>query len=144
MPNEIPIQAELAIPASEIRYETGPSSGPGGQHVNKTETRVTLVFDLEGSTALDESQRTIVRRKLAGRINKDGELRVSSQSSRSQKANREDATQRFATLLRDALTPKPPRKSTRVPRGAKLQRMDTKRKQADKKKSRQRPDWDRS
>jgi ribosome-associated protein len=142
MPDEIPIIDELRIPGAEVRYETGPSSGPGGQHVNKTETRVTLVFDLEGSNALDELQRATLLRALAGRINKEGELRLSSQSSRSQKKNREDATQRFAALLREALTPKPPRKSTRVPKGAKLRRMDGKRKQANKKRSRQAPDWD--
>ena len=142
MPDEIPILGELRIPAAEVRYETGPSSGPGGQHVNKTETRVTLVFDLEGSRTLSHSQRDTLHRILAGRINKEGELRVSSQSSRSQKKNRDDATERFAALLREALTPKPPRKSTRVPKGAKRKRMDTKRKQADKKRSRKVPDWD--
>jgi ribosome-associated protein len=144
MPDEIPILGELRIPAAELRYETGPSSGPGGQHVNKTETRVTLVFDLEASGALEESQRATLRQALAGRINKEGELRISSQSSRSQKKNREDATERFSALLREALTPKPPRKSTRVPKGARIKRMDSKRKQGDKKRARRRPDWDRN
>jgi len=142
MPADIYINDECSIPASELRLETGKSSGPGGQHVNKTETRVTLVFDLPGSTALTDPQRSTLLNALANRITKDGALRLSSQSSRSQKANREDVMERFATLLREALTPRPERKPTRVPPRAKRQRREDKKKRAEKKQGRRTEDWE--
>ncbi len=136
------INDECSIPRRELRLETGPSSGPGGQHVNKTETRVTLIFDLPASAALSDSQRSTLLSQLASRLTKGGELRLSSQSSRSQKTNREDVVERFAKLLREALTPKPERKPTRIPPRARRQRQADKRKLADKKKGRQRPDFE--
>lgn len=138
---EIVILEGLSIPVSDLSFETARSSGPGGQHVNKTETKVTLVFDLDGSPVLSEEQKAVVHEQLASRISKEGALRISSQSSRSQRANREDAIERFAALLRDALTPKPDRKPTRTPPKAKRERLDAKKRQADKKRSRQPPDW---
>ena len=93
----------LDIPLAEITFTTARSSGPGGQHVNKTETKVTLVFDLDGSTALDEDQKALLRERLATRITKSGELRMASQRHRSQKANREATIERFIDLVRDAL-----------------------------------------
>ena len=129
------------MPFSDLSFETARSSGPGGQHVNKTETKVTLVFDLEGSAALSAEQKDVLREQLASRISKEGALRISSQSSRSQLANREDVIERFAALLREALTPRPVRKPTRTPPRAKRERLDDKKRRADKKRSRQPPDW---
>lgn len=142
MPAEIMITEDCAVRHSELRFETARSSGPGGQHVNKTETRVTLVFDVAASTSLSEEQRDTLRRELASRLSKDGELRLSSQCSRSQKANREDVIERFADLLRAALTPVPERKPTRMPAKAKRRRRDEKRKTAERKKERQRVEWE--
>jgi ribosome-associated protein len=142
MPADVFINDQCSISASELRLETGRSSGPGGQHVNKTETRVTLVFDLAGSSSLTEPQRTALQGELASRLTKDGELRLSSQSSRSQKANREDVVERFAALLREALIPRQERKATRVPRRAKVQRREEKKKRAEKKLHRRVSDWD--
>jgi ribosome-associated protein len=142
MPANVFINDECTIPGSDLRLETGRSSGPGGQHVNKTETRVTLVFDLSGATALSDAQRSTLLAELAGRLTKEGELRLSSQSSRSQKANREDVIERFAALLREALTPRPVRKATRVPARAKRKRRDDKKKRAEKKHQRRPADWD--
>jgi ribosome-associated protein len=138
---EITLLDGLALPLSELSFETARSSGPGGQHVNKTETKVTLVFDLEGSTSLSDEQKAMLRDRLASRISKEGTLRISSQSTRSQKANREDTIDRFATLLREALTPRPERKPTRMPPKAKRERLVAKKRQAEKKQSRQPPDW---
>jgi len=137
----IQILDELEIPLAEITFTTARSSGPGGQHVNKTETKVTLLFDLAGSTTLDEDQKALLRQHLATRISKRGELRVSSQRHRSQKANREATLERFTDLLRDALTPRPPRKATRVPKKAKRQRLEEKRRTAEKKRARRGSDW---
>ena len=138
----IEITPDLTIPFSELSFETSPSSGPGGQHVNRTETRVTAVFDVAASRALSEEQRALILEQLGGRISKSGELRVSVQDHRSQKTNREKAVERLADLLRDALAVRPERKPTRVPARAKRKRLDTKRRTSEKKRSRRRPDLD--
>ena len=142
MPVDIVITEGCTVRHSELRFETARSSGPGGQHVNKTETKVTLVFDVDASTSLSEEQRDLLRRRLASRLSKDGELRLSSQRSRSQRANREDVVERFADLLRTTLMPVPERKATRVPATAKRQRREEKQKTAAKKKGRQRVEWE--
>lgn len=139
---DIRVGDELSIPSSEFRLETTRSSGPGGQHVNKTETRVTLVFDLDGSKSLTPEQVALVRRRLDSRITKQGEIRISSQSHRSQKANREEAVERFADLLLDAITPLPERKATRLPAAAKRRRLDEKKRVSGRKRDRGKIDWD--
>lgn len=137
----IDIANGLTIPETDVTFTTARSSGPGGQHVNKTETKVTLIFDLDGTTALDERQKDQVRERLASRVSKSGTLRVSSQRHRSQKANRDATIERFATLLGEALTPQRQRKPTRVPPKAKKLRLEEKRRTAEKKKGRRGLDW---
>ena len=137
----IDIANGLTIPETDVTFTTARSSGPGGQHVNKTETKVTLIFDLDGTTALDERQKDQVRERLASRVSKSGALRVSSQRHRSQKANRDATIERFATLLGEALTPQRQRKPTRVPPKAKKLRLEEKRRTAEKKKGRRGLDW---
>ena len=105
----IPIDDNLAIPDEEVTYATSRSGGPGGQNVNKLETRVTLRFDLAGSGALSEEQKARLRERLATRITRDGILQVTSQRHRSQGANREAAGARFAELLRENLREETPR-----------------------------------
>lgn len=138
---DIQILDGLKIPFSDLSFETARSSGPGGQHVNKTETKVTLLFDLDGSVALSKEQKAAVRERLATRISKDGVLRVTSQRHRSQKANRDATVERFADLLREALTPRRQRKPTRTPQRAKQERLESKKRQAEKKDLRRPPDW---
>ncbi len=135
----IPITPDLEIPLSELTFETSRSSGPGGQHVNKTESRVTLVFDIDASTALDEDSKRKIAERYSSRISKRGELRVSAQSHRSQHANREVAIERFAAMLREALAPIAERRPTRPTRAAKRRRVEAKRKQSSKKAMRKRP-----
>lgn len=117
----------LEIPDSEITFNTSRSSGPGGQNVNKVDTRVTLLFDMEGSPSLSQKQKDLLRARLAGRINKEGVLRVVSQRHRTQSANREAVVDRFARLLREALTPDKERIPVRVPLGEKERRLEEKR-----------------
>ena len=117
----------LEIPDGEIAFTTSRSSGPGGQNVNKVDTRVTLLFDLAGSPSLSEEQKDLLRSRLAGRINKEGVLRVVSQRHRTQSANREAVVDRFARLLREALTPDKERIPVRVPFGEKERRLEEKR-----------------
>ena len=124
----IPIQSDLEIPNDEIRFVASRSGGPGGQNVNKVNSRMTLLFDVAGSAALSEAQKERIAERLSTRINREGILQVSSQKHREQGANRAAALERFAELLREALRQEPPRKKTRVSRAAKARRIEEKKK----------------
>ena len=124
----IAIMTGLQIPEGELEFAVSRSGGPGGQNVNKVSTRVTLRFDLERSAALNPEQRQRIREKLHTRINKDGVLHVTSQRTRSQDLNREDAVARFAELIRDALREEKPRVKTRATRGSQEERLREKQK----------------
>lgn len=119
----IRITDELTIPADELRFTASRSSGPGGQHVNKASTRVTLRFDLANSPSLTPDQKQLLIEQLPTRISKQGVLRVVSQKTRSQATNREIALERFAELLRQALEVRPKRKPTKIPATAKEKRI---------------------
>lgn len=135
-PTSIPILPGLAIPAEEIGFTASRSSGPGGQHVNATESRVTLWFDLDGSPSLSESQKARIRERLAGRLGKDGRLRISVQSGRSQHQNKAAALELFAALLARALAPRKARRPTRPSKASQERRLDAKRRRATVKRER--------
>ena len=132
----IVIDQRLSIPDDEVRFEATRSGGPGGQHVNTSSTRVTLVFDLVASRALDDATKAVIARKLATRISGEGLLRVTVQKHRSQKMNRDGSVERFAELLREALTEQKPRRKTRPTAGARAKRIDEKKKRGGIKKTR--------
>lgn len=134
------INDRVVIPYDELDFITSRSSGPGGQHVNTTDTRVTLLFDVDGSPSLTELQKVAVRGKLARRMDKRGVLQVSSQKFRSQKTNKDSAVERFVELMRWALTPVARRKETRVPPSAKRKRLERKKRTAERKQGRRMPD----
>ena len=117
---------QLSIPLSELKFTFSRSSGPGGQNVNKVNTRVTLWFDVVNSPSLSERQKQLIRNHLPTRINKDGILRVVSQKHRNQALNRDEAVKRFALLLSESLQEVLTRKETKVPMAAKERRLDEK------------------
>ena len=99
----LPIQDRLVIPAAEIFESASRSSGPGGQHVNKTNTRITLRWNVLESSVLSAEQRTRIRSRLKNRLTQIGSLVVHAGRHRSQARNRELARERLAELVRDAL-----------------------------------------
>ncbi len=132
----IPINAELAIPDEEVSFQTSRSGGPGGQNVNKLETRVTVRFDVGASPSLSDEQRGRIGERLATRITRAGILHVTSQKHRTQAENRETALARLVELMAEALREETPRRATRVPKATKRRRLDEKRRQSQRKRDR--------
>ncbi|MHB9132598.1 MAG: alternative ribosome rescue aminoacyl-tRNA hydrolase ArfB [Armatimonadota bacterium] len=127
----IEITPTLALPRTEVQFRTSRSSGPGGQHVNKVETRVELLFDVANSPSLTDEQKMRIYDALSTRIDDSGVLHVTSERYRSQFKNREDAVERFAALLEHALRPRKSRQPTRVPRRAREARLQDKRQRSE-------------
>ena len=132
----IPVTPALAIPRSELSFRASRAGGPGGQHVNTSSTRVELLWALARSTAVDEAQRAVLREKLGGRLDAEGNVRVVVSESRSQRQNREIAEERLAGLVRDALRPRKARRPTKRPRGANEARLAEKKKRGERKRDR--------
>jgi ribosome-associated protein len=141
-PQEMPehallrINDDLSIPRAELSYRASRSGGPGGQHVNTSSTRIEVEFDVAASPSLTDAQRARIQERLQTRIDKDGVLRLTSSTSRSQHQNREDVTERLARMLEDALRRPKPRRRTKVPRAAKEERLKTKKRRSEVKKRR--------
>lgn len=123
----------------ELHFSTSRSSGPGGQNVNKVETKVTLKFDVQSSSKLTPEEKDVITRKLAQHITRDGILMVMAQESRSQLENRERVVEKFNALLTGAFRKRKIRKATKPSRTAKLKRMQSKKAHGEKKKWRQKP-----
>ena len=138
----IRISPNLVIPQYEVRFETSTSSGPGGQHVNRSQTRVTLLFEVEASTSLSERQKRRILARLSSRVDRGGRLRVRCGRHRSQAANREETLRRFADLLRAALRRQRPRVATQPSAAERKRRIEQKRKRARLKERRRRPGAD--
>jgi ribosome-associated protein len=102
---------DLVIPMSELVFRFSRSSGPGGQHVNRSETRVELLFDVRSSPSLSDAQRQRLLQRLRTQLDKDGVLHVVSSETRSQQENRIRSLARFRTLLASALR----RRKRRIP-----------------------------
>jgi ribosome-associated protein len=129
MADALPVRGSVSIPEAELRWRFSRASGPGGQGVNTTDSRVELVFDAAASTAFTEHQRARVLERLSGRL-VAGVLTVVAAEYRSQLRNREAARIRLAAMLRDALEPDPPtRRPTRPSRAARARRLADKRRQ---------------
>ncbi len=123
--------------SAEFQFLTSRSSGPGGQNVNKVNSKVELRFDISNSLLLTDVQKEILLQKLASKINTDGQLSIVSQRDRSQLANKEDAVSKFYTLITRALKPVKPRKKTSPSAGSIQKRLTTKRLKSETKQNRQ-------
>ena len=132
----IVVNERVTVPRHEIEMRASRAGGPGGQHVNTSSTRIELTWNLERTTSLDEATKARVREKLKSRLDGEGTLRIVSSEMRSQAQNRERAEERFADVLRRALAVPKPRKKTRVPKGAKEERLKEKRMRSERKRDR--------
>ena len=130
----IRVTRTVAIPLSEIELRFSRSSGPGGQHAQKTETRVEALFDVEASAALSATQKARVVRK-AGPV-----LRALAQDERSQARNRELALERIVEQLREALRVERHRRPTKPTAASRKRRLDQKRRRGETKQLRRRPE----
>jgi ribosome-associated protein len=123
----------------EINYRTSRSSGPGGQHVNKTESRVELLWHLPSSGCLEETEKIRVQKRLQSRITDEGWLILRCDKHRSQHRNREEVSSRFISLLQASLVAPKKRKATRPTRGSIEKRISNKKIRGQTKRSRMKP-----
>ena len=120
----------------EVQFRTSRSSGPGGQHVNKTESRVELLWSLHKSNCLNEDQKKLVSIRLGNRINEEGMLILASEKYRSQFRNKADVRERFVNLILASLVPVKKRRPTRPTRGSVEKRLRNKKIRGEIKRSR--------
>lgn len=133
------VNRTLVIPSSELRERFSTSGGPGGQHANKTATRVELTWNVTESAVLGPRQRAQLLKKLSGRIDSEGDLRVVSDAARSQLRNRAEAERRLRDLVAAALVRERPRRATKPTKAAKERRLQEKKRRSEIKKARRDP-----
>jgi ribosome-associated protein len=139
-PRDLVVTPTVTIPASELRWRFSRASGAGGQHVNTSDTRVELSWDLAASAALTDTQRARARRRL-GRQVVDGVVTVTASERRSQVRNREIARERMAELVARAVAPPPPpRRPTKPTAASRERRVTAKKRRAETKRLRRPPE----
>jgi ribosome-associated protein len=126
----IEITGHISISEDELVFKASRSGGPGGQNVNKVNTRVTLFFDVGNCDSLSDAQKRRILTRLRTRADKNGVLRVVSQKHRTQRANRQAAIERLQELLADAVKTRPVRKKTTIPRAVNRRRLEDKRRRS--------------
>jgi ribosome-associated protein len=130
VPDDLPITDDLVLSATDLEVSYSRSGGPGGQKVNKTETRVQLSFDLAGCQVLDETVKARLRLRNPGRLTRDGRLVLACDVHRERLQNLAEARQRLIALVRAALHPPKPRRATHVPASARRARLQDKKHRA--------------
>jgi len=126
----IEITGDIFIHEDELVFKVSRSGGPGGQNINKVNTRVTLLFDVANCGSLSDWQKQRILTHLATRADKNGVLRVASQKFRTQRANRNAAVERLQQLLTGALKIRPVRKKSKVPYAARHRRLEEKKRRS--------------
>ncbi|MBD89341.1 MAG: aminoacyl-tRNA hydrolase [Deltaproteobacteria bacterium] len=139
MAEPLTISRRITIPATDLTLERTRSGGPGGQHVNTTDTRIRLRFDLQGCQALRPEVKARIRRAHPSKLTSEGELLVVASAHRSQHRNIEDARERLAEIVRAALVAPKKRRPTRPTRASKERRLDAKRQRSAVKRGRNKP-----
>lgn len=134
------LNQELLV--SELRFKAIRSSGSGGQHVNKVSSKVELLFNVSESFALNEEQKELLYKNLKTRLTKDNVLMLQCGESRSQHKNKELVIKRFLEIIKKGLIVPKKRKATKIPKAVIKKRLNNKRKQANKKATRKKPDID--
>lgn len=132
------VNQSLTIPRRELEYRATPSSGPGGQHVNRSSTRIELLWDLQNSPSLTDEAREQLLERLSARLDKDRRLRIVASERRSQLQNRQAAESKLIELVRRALHRPKPRRATKPTKASVERRLDAKRHRAERKRQR---DW---
>ena len=140
--NSLQVNESVSIPRDELDVRVSRSSGAGGQHVNKTSSRVEIFWNVLSSRALNDEQRTRLRQKLASRLTSEGSIRVVASDMRSQSRNRELAEQRLAELIARSLIIPKKRKPTKPTKAAKEARLESKRRHSSKKRDRSERSFD--
>ena len=136
MPEDILINNRVTIPASELSYAASRSSGPGGQHANKTDSRIQVRWNVPASKAMSDYLKKRLLKVFGSRLTDDGDLLLAADSHRSQHRNRDEVNQRLAALVREALVPPKPRRKTKPSKASRQKRLDAKRRRADLKNQR--------
>ncbi len=136
MKEDLPVQPGITIPGTELEITASRSGGPGGQHANKANTRITLRWNINDSTVLSDFQKMRILARLAHEITKDGDIIIHHSSSRSQHQNKEHARQRLAEKIKSALKVTKKRTKTKMPKGAKEARIQSKKQRSALKKQR--------
>ena len=135
---DLKITKTLVIPSNEIKWRFSRSSGPGGQNVNKIESRVEIIFDLEDSKVLNDYQKEILKRNLKNKLVNNNSLCLAVQEHRNQLLNRQLALMKFSSIIKNALNkPFKFRKSTQPTKASQKKRVEVKKKRGELKKSRQ-------
>lgn len=135
MSDGLDLGSGTVVPLDEVELRASRSGGPGGQHANTTASRIEAVFDVRSSQTLSDSQKDRIAARLGPRVT------AVSQDSRGQARNRALALERLRERLADALKPRKKRRPTRPGRGARERRLESKRRQSQRKQTRRRPDY---
>lgn len=140
--NSLFVNDAVSIPRGELDVRVSRSSGAGGQHVNKTSSRVEIFWNVQSSAALSAADRTRLLEKLRSRLTSDGSIRVVASDMRSQTRNRELAEERLAETVRGALVVPKKRRPTKPTKASREARLDDKKRHASKKRERQQRSFD--
>lgn len=142
MSTPLTVNDKITIPGSDLEWAAVKASGPGGQNVNKVNSKIELTFDFEGTVALSDKARDRLREIAKGALDAEGRILVKSEKTRDQAKNLNDAREKLKAMILKSLEVPKVRKPTKVSKAAKMKRVETKKKVAKKKAARKKPSKD--